>query len=92
MIANPIASPANTIEVSPDKFHTPDVKNKDIGRNSIGLHPFILSMSPGRDDYIILLVGESEKAKILLESKDLLADLRMLDWNSRSAFRRPAPV
>jgi len=32
-------------------------------------------MSPGRDDYIIMLVGETEKAKILLESKDLLAEL-----------------
>ena len=35
----------------------------------------MLSMSPGRDDVIILLVGETEKAKILLESKDLLTDL-----------------
>jgi len=32
-------------------------------------------MSPGRDDYIILLVGEAEKAKILEESKDLLNGL-----------------
>jgi hypothetical protein len=32
-------------------------------------------MSPGRDDVIIMLVGESEKGKILLESKDLLAKL-----------------
>jgi len=32
-------------------------------------------MSPGRDDYIILLVGEIEKAKILLESNDLLTEL-----------------
>ena len=33
-------------------------------------------MSPGRDDVIILLVGETEKAAaILSDSKDLLADL-----------------
>ena len=32
-------------------------------------------MSPGRDDYIILLVGEAEKEKIISDSKDLLADL-----------------
>ena len=56
-------------------FYAPNVKNKDIGGSSFGPHPFILSMSPGRDDYIILLVGETEKAKILSESKDLLADL-----------------
>jgi hypothetical protein len=56
-------------------FYAPNVKNKDIGGNSFGQYPFILSMNPGRDDYIILLVGESEKAKILLESTDLLADL-----------------
>ena len=36
---------------------------------------FGLSLSPGRDDVIIMLVGETEKAAILLESKDLLADL-----------------
>jgi hypothetical protein len=56
-------------------FYAPNVKNKDIGGNSFGPYPFILSMSPGRDDVIILLVGETEKAKILSESKDLLADL-----------------
>jgi hypothetical protein len=56
-------------------FYAPNVKNKDIGGNSFGPYPFILSMSPGRDDYIILLVGETEKAKILLEASDLLGDL-----------------
>jgi hypothetical protein len=56
-------------------FYAPNVKNKDIGGNSFGQYPFILSMSPGRDDVIILLVGETEKAKILSESKDLLAEL-----------------
>ena len=56
-------------------FYAPNVKNKEIGGNSFGPYPFILSMSPGRDDVIILLVGETEKAKILSESKDLLGDL-----------------
>jgi hypothetical protein len=32
-------------------------------------------MNQGRDDYIILLVGETEKAKILVDSKDMLAQL-----------------
>src|SRR5690242_8725264 len=39
-------------------FYAPGVKNKDIGGNGFGQYPFILSMSPGRDDVIILLVGE----------------------------------
>jgi hypothetical protein len=56
-------------------FYAPNVKNRDIGGNSYGPYPFILSMSPGRDDVIILLVGEAEKTKILSESRDLLADL-----------------
>jgi hypothetical protein len=56
-------------------FYAPNVKDKDIGGNSFGQYPFVLSMSPGRDDYIIMLVGETEKAKILLESKNLLAEL-----------------
>ena len=35
----------------------------------------MLGMSSGRDDYIIILVGETEKAKILQDSKDLLDEL-----------------
>ena len=56
-------------------FYAPNVKDKDIGGNSFGQYPFVSSMSPGRDDYITMLVGETEKAKILLESKDLVAEL-----------------
>jgi peptidase S41-like protein len=56
-------------------FYAPNVKDSDIGGKPFSQYPFILSMSPGRDDVIILMVGETEKAKILLESKDLLAEL-----------------
>lgn len=56
-------------------FYAPNAKDSDIGGKPFSQYPFILSMSPGRDDYIILMVGEAEKAKILLESKDLLAEL-----------------
>jgi hypothetical protein len=57
-------------------FYAPKVKDKDIGGNGFSKqYPFILDMSPGRDDYIIMLVGEAEKAKILQESQDLLAQL-----------------
>ena len=57
-------------------FYSPKVKDTDIGGNGFSKqYPFILSMGPGRDDYIIMLVGETEKAKILMESKDLSAQL-----------------
>ena len=56
-------------------FYAPNVKDADIGGNPFSQHPFMLSMSPGRDDYIIVMVGEKEKAAILDASKDLLTDL-----------------
>jgi hypothetical protein len=56
-------------------FYAPNLKNSDIGGKPISEYPFMLSMSPGRDDFIIMLVGETEKAQILLEFKDLLVDL-----------------
>jgi len=46
-----------------------------VGNGFSQQYPFILNMNPGRDDYIILLVGETEKATILLDSKDMLAQL-----------------
>lgn len=57
-------------------FYAPNLKDADIGGNGFSKqYPFMLSMSPGRDDYIILLAGEAEKEKIIADSKDLLADL-----------------
>jgi len=57
-------------------FYAPNVKDADIGGNGFSKeYPFVLSMARGRDDYIILLVGEAEKAKILEQSKGLLAEL-----------------
>lgn len=57
-------------------FYAPGVKDADIGGYGFSKqYPFILGMSKGRDDYIILLVGQAEKAKILEDSKDLLHDL-----------------
>ena len=51
-------------------FYAPNVKNSEIGGNPLGNYPFILSMSPGRDDFIIMLVGQTEKTKIINESKE----------------------
>lgn len=57
-------------------FYAPGVKDAEIGGHGFSKqYPFILNMSPGRDDYIILLVGEAEKAKIIEDSKELLNDL-----------------
>ncbi len=57
-------------------IYAPNLKDADIGGNGFSKqYPFILGMSHGRDDYIILLVGEAEKAKILSDSKGLLDDL-----------------
>jgi len=57
-------------------FYAPNLTDADIGGNGFSKqYPFMLRMSPGRDDYIIMLVGESEKEKILTDSKDLLEDL-----------------
>lgn len=56
-------------------FYAPNLTDADIGGKPYSPYPFILSMFQGRDDVIILLAGEAEKAKILLESKDLLAEL-----------------
>ena len=56
-------------------FYAPNVKNADIGGKPLSQYPFMLSMSPGRDDFIIMMVGENEKAAILESSKDLLNDL-----------------
>lgn len=57
-------------------FYAPGVKDEDVGGHGFDKqYPFVLGMSSGRDDYIILLVGEAEKSKILEDSKQLLDDL-----------------
>jgi hypothetical protein len=56
-------------------FYAPNVTNADIGGKPFSQYPFMLRMSPGRDDVIILFAGETEKAKIISDSKDLLTDL-----------------
>jgi hypothetical protein len=56
-------------------FYAPNVTDADIGGEPFSHYPFMLSMSPGRDNVIILLVGETEKAAILSESGDLLTEL-----------------
>ena len=46
------------------------VKNTDIGGEPDSQYPFVLPQGPGPHDVIILLIGETERAKILAESAD----------------------
>lgn len=64
-----------TLKMPHYMIYAANVKDADIGGNPFSQHPFMLSMSPGRDDYIIFMVGEAEKAAILEASKDLLNEL-----------------
>jgi hypothetical protein len=58
------------------------------------MYPFMLSMSPGRNDVIIMLVSETEKEKIIAESKDLLNDLCAYKkyMSTTAQTRIPTPV
>lgn len=78
-------------------FYAPNVKDADIGGNGFSKqYPFMLGMSHGRDDYIIMLVGEAEKEKILADSKDLLDDLcsyrDFLCTTARTKARTPVDI
>jgi hypothetical protein len=64
-----------TIHLPHYMVYAPNVTDADIGGKYYGQHPFMLSMSKGHDDVIVFLAGASEKAQILDESKQLLADL-----------------
>ncbi len=74
-------------------IYAPGVSNADIGGKPLSLYPFMLSMSPGRDDFIIMLVGATEKAGILTEFKGLLTDLsayrNYLCTNARTRVELP---
>jgi len=71
----PDAVEVMTMAVPHYMFYAPNVKNVDIGGKPGSPYPFILPQGPGPHDVIILLVGETEKAKILADSRDLLNEL-----------------
>jgi hypothetical protein len=58
-------------------FYAPGLKDADIGGNGFSTtYPFVMSTTGlGRDDVIIMVVGETEKAGLLRESSDLLTRL-----------------
>ena len=62
-------------------FYAPNVTNEDIGaRPDLAVHsslmyPFIDKQGIAEQSYMIQLIGDAEKAKILADEKSLLADL-----------------
>jgi hypothetical protein len=55
--------PAPEVAQAHGGFYAPNITNADTGGKPFSEYPFVLSMSPGRDDVIILFAGEAEKAK-----------------------------
>jgi hypothetical protein len=58
-------------------FYAPNITNEDIGAapNSSLLYPFAFKEGIAEQSYIIQLIGEAEKAKIMGDEKTLLDDL-----------------
>jgi hypothetical protein len=62
-------------------FYAPDITNEDIGAlpnlsvHSSVLYPFIDKQGIAEQSYMIQLIGEAEKAKIMADEKNLLAAL-----------------
>jgi len=58
-------------------FYAPNITNEDIGAvpNSSLLYPFSLKEGIAEQTYMIQLIGEAEKAKIMADEKSLLDDL-----------------
>ncbi len=62
-------------------FYAPNITNEDIGAfPNLGIHssllyPFIDKQGIAEQSYMIQLIGEAEKAKILADEKTLLDDL-----------------
>ena len=71
----PNATEVETMSLPHYMFYAPNLKDADIGGKPFSQYPFILPQGPGPHDVIILLVGETEKAKIRADSSDLLSEL-----------------
>jgi hypothetical protein len=71
----PNATEVTTMSTPHYMFYAPNLKDADIGGKPGSQYPFTLPQGPGPHDVIILLVGETEKAKILADSSDLVKEL-----------------
>jgi hypothetical protein len=58
-------------------FYASNMTNEDIGAvpNASFLYPFIFTEGIAEQSYMIQLIGETEKTKIMADQKTLLADL-----------------
>lgn len=71
----PSATEVMTISMPHYMFYAPNVKDADIGGKPASQYPSVLPQGPGPHDVIVLLVGETERAKIVADSGALLNDL-----------------
>ena len=63
-----------TMSMPHHMIYAPNLTDRDIGgAPPPGPYPFIFEQGP--QGYMILLLGEEEKAKVVADSKQLLADL-----------------
>jgi hypothetical protein len=56
-------------------FYAPNITNEDIGAVPSLLYPFIFKEGLAEQSYMIQLIGEAEKVKIMADEKALLDDL-----------------
>src|SRR5258708_25840138 len=58
-------------------FYAPNMTNEDIGAvpNSSMVYPLVFKEGVAEQSYMIQLVGEAEKAKLLADERTLLLDL-----------------
>jgi hypothetical protein len=96
---NPDASDHNvmTMSMPHHMIYAPNLTDRDIGgAPPPSPYPFIFEQGP--QGYMILLLGEQEKAKVVADSKQLLADLcayrsfLCLNPGPPQHYRRPGPI
>ena len=71
----PDATVVMTMSLPHYMFYAPNIKDADIGGKPLSQYPFVLPQGPGPHDVIILLVGETEKARIVADSAGLVKEL-----------------
>lgn len=74
LYGGPDSKKVTTVNMPHFMFYAPNLTSKDIGGGPVmGQYPYLIN--PGPHAYIILNVGETEKAQINRESQDLLREL-----------------
>jgi len=74
LYGGPQSKDAKTMNMPHYMFYAPNLTNKDIGGGPVmGQYPYLIN--PGPHAYIIVNVGETEKAQINREERDLLKEV-----------------